>query len=64
MKYSATAVVKKKISITAQLKNKITAEVKITTGVVLACPLYNLIDGGYPDTTYSPIAGFDLIDGN
>lgn len=26
-------------------------------------PQYNLIDGGAPDTAYTPINGFDLIDG-
>jgi hypothetical protein len=64
MKYIASAKVKPKITIGLQLKKKITAQVNIITGVVSACPLYDLIDGGEPGTVYTPINGFNLIDGN
>jgi hypothetical protein len=64
MKYIAQAKVSKKIVINLQLRKKITANVRILTGGGGECPLYDLIDGGKPDTVYEPINGFNLIDGN
>jgi len=64
MKYTATALVKNKISVSAEIKNKITAVVKFNTLVVGAiCTPYEVIDGGLPNTTYIPINGFNLISG-
>lgn len=61
--YIATAKIKQVISVTAVVKNKITAVVKLNT-LNPSCPLYDLIDGGTPSTIYVPINGFNLIDGN
>jgi hypothetical protein len=65
MKYVATANIKLKISVGAEVKNKITATATIKTlsPVGETCPDYDLIDGGTPSTVYSPINGFNLISG-
>lgn len=65
MKYIAKALIKNKISASAQVKNKITIAVNFKTQSPISqpCPQYNLIDGGYPDTIYIDINGFNLIDG-
>jgi len=65
MKYTATAVIKSYISISALVKNKINATDTINTlsPISQPCPQYNLIDGGTPQTLYIDINGFNLING-
>jgi hypothetical protein len=65
MNYVASASVKKNIYVTASTKNKISVSVafKTLSPEVAECPEYDLIDGGFPNTIYSPINGFNLIDG-
>jgi len=65
MKFTATAYIRLKINTTVVVKNKITAEARLPVIVIGdVCPQYDLIDGGLPGTVYSPINGFNLIDGN
>jgi len=65
MKYSATARIKTIIRASATVKSKInaTASIKTLSPVGETCPDYDLIDGGLPDTVYTPINGFNLISG-
>jgi hypothetical protein len=65
MKYIAKALIKNKITASAQVKNRIAIAVNFKTQSPISspCPTYNLIDGGNPDTIYVDINGFNLIDG-
>lgn len=64
MKLSARAVMKTGIAASAVIKTRVVATARIKSlQPANLCPTYDMIDGGTPGTTYTPINSFDLIDG-
>lgn len=65
MKLIGTGQIIRQIEGVGILKNKIlgSGRLKSLAPTTAPCTPYDLIDGGAPDTVYTPINGFNLIDG-
>jgi len=65
MRLTGTATIQKVVFGIATVNKRISATVTLRTlsPVGSVCPEYDLIDGGFPNTVYVPINGFDLIEG-